>query len=203
MRIGIDLDLCVIKSDEEWYQWLQSLCGGENQNTPWESFKEKILARDGVISYNLAEYFPNPKNRGVSPLDYWRSTDTYCKTKPVEGAIEAISNLHKEGHEIIFITSLKGHSHRSKYHWVERHFEIPFSFIGTKEKWILNDCLDVMVDDRKINLVKFDLGKRVLFTTPYSQEVDCETLSFISSWEDFKLEKVLREKEILCQEAAL
>lgn len=180
-RIGIDLDICVIKSDEAWYHWLQSMCGGENEFKPWPLFRQQTLDRDGIISYNLSEYFPEPKNKGVSPYDYWRSEDCYAMAKVVDGAVKAITELKNQGHEIVFITSLKGNSHRSKYHLVERHFNFDFGFIGTKEKYLVN--VDWMIDDRVSVLEKFPASvKCILFDSPYGQH-DCET--YEKEWQSF------------------
>lgn len=96
------------------------------------------------------------------PLDFWRDETLYDNLEPMKGAVEKLEAL-SQYFNIIFVSRLKGNHHRSKVYFLKKHFPFMAGFVGTHEKYILNDSLLAMVDDLEDNLVKFDSEKRVLF----------------------------------------
>lgn len=96
------------------------------------------------------------------PLDFWRDETLYDNLEPMKGAIEKLEAL-SQYFNIVFVSRLKGNHHRSKVYFLKKHFPFMSGFVGTHEKYILNDSLLAMVDDLEDNLVKFDSEKRVLF----------------------------------------
>lgn len=116
---------------------------------------------DGVVVDTLTLY------KQVSPnledaLDFWRDENLYDNLVPMEGAVEKLETLNKY-FDIVFVSRLKGNHHRSKVYWLKKHFPFMKGFVGTHEKWILNDSLLAMVDDLEENLKGFDPHKRVWF----------------------------------------
>lgn len=169
LRIGIDVDLVMCASDKAWYEWLQSMCGGRLKDVSFEEFIHSTIELEDEVDYNLATYFPEPQNRAVEPFDFWRSDSTYDTVKPVKSALESVLELYNSGmYEIVFITHNKGFSSRSKYRWLKRNVPVEFSYIVTKEKYLIN--VDMMIDDRHNFLNGFDDGViKYLLETPYVQ----------------------------------
>lgn len=96
------------------------------------------------------------------PLDFWRDETLYDNLEPMKAAVEKLEAL-SQYFNIVFVSRLKGNHHRSKVYFLKEHFPFMAGFVGTHEKYILNDSLLAMVDDLEDNLVKFDSEKRVLF----------------------------------------
>lgn len=96
------------------------------------------------------------------PLDFWRDETLYDNLEPMKCAVEKLEAL-SQYFNIVFVSRLKGNHHRSKVYFLKKHFPFMAGFVGTHEKYILNDSLLAMVDDLEDNLVKFDSEKRVLF----------------------------------------
>jgi hypothetical protein len=145
------------------------MCGGERKFLPFYAFRGQEVDRCGVVNYNLASYFPEPVNDGVCPFDFWRGTDVYATVEPVMNSLESLKELSEAGHEIIFVSHVKGNSHKSKYQWLERNCEFEFGFIATKEKYLLDGALDYLIDDRLDHFVKLEKTKPIWFKTHYTQ----------------------------------
>lgn len=96
------------------------------------------------------------------PLDFWRDETLYDNLEPIKCAVEKLEAL-SQYFNIVFVSRLKGNHHRSKVYFLKKHFPFMAGFVGTHEKYILNDSLLAMVDDLEDNLLKFDSEKRVLF----------------------------------------
>lgn len=96
------------------------------------------------------------------PLDFWRGETLYDNLEPMKCAVEKLETL-SQYFNIVFVSRLKGNHHRSKVYFLKKHFPFMAGFVGSHEKWILNDSLVAMVDDLEDNLVKFDSDKRILF----------------------------------------
>lgn len=116
---------------------------------------------DGVIVDTLTLY-KQASPHLEDPLDFWRDENLYDNLVPMEGAVEKLGLLSKY-FGIVFVSRLKGNHHRSKVYFLKEHFPFMTGFIGTHEKYLLNDSLVAMVDDLEDNLVKFDSDKRILF----------------------------------------
>jgi len=116
---------------------------------------------DGVV-VNTIELYKEASKHLEDPLDFWRSEDLYDNLEPMEYSVEKLKELSTY-FDIVFVSRLKGMHHRSKVYWLKKHFPFMQGFVGTHEKWILNDSLVAMIDDLPENLVRFDPNKRVLF----------------------------------------
>jgi 5'(3')-deoxyribonucleotidase len=116
---------------------------------------------DGVVVDTLTLYKQASPNL-EDPLDFWRDENLYDNLVPMEGAVEKLEQLSKY-FGIVFVSRLKGNHHRSKVYFLKKHFLFMTGFVGSHEKWILNDSLVAMVDDLEDNLTKFDADKRIHF----------------------------------------
>lgn len=96
------------------------------------------------------------------PLDFWRDETLYDNLEPMNGAVEKLGAL-SQYFNIVFVSRLKGNHHRSKVYFLKKHFPFMTGFIGTHEKYLLNDSLVAMVDDLEDNLSKFEIDKRIHF----------------------------------------
>lgn len=128
---------------------------------------------DGVLVDTHSLYKEASKHL-EDPLDFWRSEDLYDNLQPMPYAVEKLEQLSKY-FDIVFISRLKGNHHKSKVMFTKKWFPFQVGFIGTHEKWLMNDSVVAMIDDLESNLVKFDAHKRVLFG------VD------VKDWEDFNV----------------
>lgn len=116
---------------------------------------------DGVVVDTLSLY-KQASSHLNDPLDFWRDEHLYDNLVPMEGAVEKLEQLSKY-FGIVFVSRLKGNHHRSKVYFLKKHFPFMEGFVGTHEKYLLNDSLVAMIDDLPDNLGKFEPHKRVLF----------------------------------------
>lgn len=116
---------------------------------------------DGVVVDTLTLY-KQASPHLEDPLDFWRDENLYDNLVPMEGAVEKLEQLSKY-FGIVFVSRLKGNHHRSKVYFLKEHFPSMTGFIGTHEKYLLNDSLVAMVDDLEDNLSKFEAHKRIHF----------------------------------------
>lgn len=116
---------------------------------------------DGVVVDTLTLYKQASPNL-EDPLDFWRDENLYDNLVPMEDTVEKLEQLSKY-FGIVFVSRLKGNHHRSKVYFLKKHFPFMTGFIGTHEKYLLNDSLVAMVDDLEDNLTKFDADKRIHF----------------------------------------
>jgi 5'(3')-deoxyribonucleotidase len=116
---------------------------------------------DGVVVDTLTLYKQASPNL-EDPLDFWRDENLYDNLVPMESAVEKLEQLSKY-FGIVFVSRLKGNHHRSKVYFLKKHFPFMTGFVGTHEKWLLNESLVAMVDDLEDNLIKFDADKRIHF----------------------------------------
>jgi 5'(3')-deoxyribonucleotidase len=174
--LGVDVDLTICPSDKGWDDWLL------DQSELFEIIG--YGSQDKVRPYNLAECYPHVKD----PLTYWRDLD-YSQFKPLEGSVEALEAL-SEHFRIVFISQSKGQHGKSKYYWLEDHFPFKKGVMLTKEKWLMNDSVVAMIDDRMSHLQGFDLEKRILFQTRYTQDVEVDVAYEFGMWDNSVVSKI-------------
>ena len=186
MRIAIDVDLTVCAVDEIWWQWLNSI----------HHTSKKMP--DGKKHYDLGVYFESARApyKGYSSKDFFRREGIYDFAKPIIGAIDALYKAKSKGHEIVFVSHIKGNHHKSKYYWLKRNFSFMDGFVATKEKWLVN--ADFLIDDRYSNLNAFKGNcTNVLFKTAYSQEEKLDTdVHVMYNWNGFdEILKILESEK--------
>lgn len=148
MKIGIDVDLTTLASDEAWWRWLHYMTHGYSDGDPAKVLRMLKREKWGELNYGIYSYFPKMLNHNVHPMDFWRNEGVYDTIGPVEGAehyIKALMDIPTA--RIVFVTHNKGNGGRSKYNNLVRLFgKSNFDFIVTKEKHLVK--LDCLVDDR-------------------------------------------------------
>lgn len=169
LRIGIDVDGCVVRSDLHYMEWLLEVTG----KTFHEKAEEDPSFR-APFDYGVHNYFEKElEELGIDGLDFWRRRDLYDNLEPDPAAKSVIDRLHAAGHAIIFVTRLKGDHHKSKCYFLKRHFPYLKGIVNTHEKGVLSGALDVMIDDRLDNLEQFDptlTPTLILSPSPYDQK---------------------------------
>lgn len=189
MRIAVDVDLTVCAIDKLWLQWLNAI---HHKNLSLSELKTNEMCE---LDYDLGSYFddlPEPYS-GYSPYDFFRRSGIYDFAEVVHGSIQALKYAKNKGHEIIFISHVKGDHHKSKYYWLKRNFPFMDGFIATKEKQYV--AADMLIDDRHEHLNSFN-GKytNTLFQTPYTQSTSLSTDVYaMFEWSNFS--QILAEIE--------
>ena len=135
---------------------------------------------DGVVVDTHSLYREASKHL-EDPLDFWRAEDLYDTLVPMEGAVEKLEEL-SQYFGIVFISRLKGNHHKSKVGFCKKHFPFMVGFIGTHEKWLMNESVVAMIDDLPENLIKFDSQKRILFGT-----------EGLKDWSEFDVKQFCKE----------
>lgn len=151
--LAVDVDLTVVDSGTDWLSYLEYHSG----------FQRPLIEEGQTLPYDLSELFP----RVADPYQYWRELD-YDQFEPIEGAVEKLTELSKHL-DIVFVTAIKGNHSKNKFYWLEKWFPFNRGYVATQEKWTMNKSVVGMIDDRLNNLEGFDLFRRILYNTPYSQ----------------------------------
>lgn len=151
--IGVDIDLTVVASDLAWWDWCNKRTG---QN----------LSTDKIVSplYDISKYYAPM----IDYNDFWRQRNLYDDMVPIKDSVEVLEFLKNKGHEIVFISRLKGDHHKSKVNFIKKYFPFYDGIIGTHEKKYAK--VDMLIDDRLDNLYSMDDNViKVLYATPYKQ----------------------------------
>jgi 5'(3')-deoxyribonucleotidase len=174
--LAVDCDITVCPSDVGWYEYLHYFAGFNKQ-----------MATPYPVPYDLSELFPSV----ADPYNYWRTLD-YSQFEPLEGSVEKLKEL-SEHFDIFFLSASKGSHGKSKYYWLKEHFPFCSGVMLTKEKWGMNKSVVGIIDDRMDMLQGFDYSKRILFSSPYTQTVDCSVKHVITSWLDLDVNELVKE----------
>jgi 5'(3')-deoxyribonucleotidase len=176
---AIDCDQTVVDSAYPWYEWLEL------------KTKAGYEYRDVCSTYNFSDVYAEiwrDKEISGHPYDFWRGKNIYDNLYPLPGSVEALAALKERGWDIVFVSTIKGDHHKSKYNFLKKHFPFMDGFIATKEKGYVNARL--VIDDRNscLNLFGEDVIK-IKKVTPFDQDValngDGAFASF-NYWSTFK-----------------
>lgn len=180
--IGIDLDLTSVDTGRGWYEWL---C---------RHFEQIEELPEGNIDYNLGKYF-SPGTTGLTHFDYWDNNHLYDDLYLIKGAEETFQEWKRKGYRLIFISHTKSGHFKSKFRMLKKMPFLKFgdgssdAFVATKEKGLLSDAVDVMIDDRIDMLNQFsDKVVKIQFETPYTQkETPRTTFDLVTDeWSDIR-----------------
>ena len=174
--LAVDCDLTVVDSASDWLSYLEYYSG----------FNRTKIKEGDILPYDLSELFPKVSN----PYQYWRELD-YEQFTPIECAVEKLQILSQH-FDIVFISQAKGVHAKSKYYWLEKWFPFNCGVLLTKEKWVVNNSVIGMIDDRQSNLKPFDKDKRILYNSPYKQDEECEVGYVIEDWNSLDVEEFVK-----------
>lgn len=179
--IGVDVDLTVVRSDYGWFDWCNKL-------SEHKHYAQDFIDSDKLIPYNFSSIYPDLTLEQV--LDYWRQRDIYDNLSPIPGSVEVLSYLSKR-HEIVFVSTIKGDHHKSKFQFVDRNYPFMDGFIATKEKKYAR--VDVMIDDRLDVLQKVDRAGiiPIQFSSPHEQNSNFALKYVAKDW--WSIEQVIND----------
>ena len=107
--------------------------------------------------------------------DIFKAPEFFLNLPPVEGAIEAITQMIDMGHEVKICTSpLSAYENciLEKYQWIEKHLGrgLTKHIILTKDKTLVRG--DVLIDDKpEVEGTLTPTWEHVLFDCPFNREV--------------------------------
>lgn len=158
MKIGLDLDGCVIDLYKIWFERLSILTGVDYN---------LLVEANGTIENSL----------GLS-LDVIKSIYTpeiykYCL--PEEKAIEGVINLEKLCDKIVIVSHTYEGFDEAKVNWLTKYFpsinfDIRLSRTGEKKNKYLNDC-SFFIDDFQSNFEDVK-AHCLLFSKPWNQKTN-------------------------------
>lgn len=148
---------------------------------------------EDVTDWSIEKFFPSlTQDQVYRPLT---SNEFWGLVRPIDGAVENLSKLHKDGHEIYIVTASDYRSLKGK---MERLVFKYFPFIDWEHVIVAsNKCLirgDILIDDAPHNLVGGEY-KKFLVTAPHNQSYDAEAngMRRFNTWDEIY--------EAICEEA--
>lgn len=173
MIIGVDVDNTVVDIGYQWFMYLLNR---------YEIREERLTPE---LPYNISEAFFIPE--GCDPFAFWRDPSLYEGLTPIVGSVEALQALKEEGHQIFFISQMKGWHSKSKYYFLEKWFPFKDAVIMTKEKWAIRP--DIMIDDNVIVLDSMPRTTKTFhYQTDYYLAGQQREHTLMDGWDGFKLE---------------
>lgn len=162
MKIGVDIDLSIVRSDLAWENWL-------DRHFP----KLTDMPLKGV-DYDLGNYY-GKNEYGLKHMDFWENNHLYDELQIIPAAVDALRAFKEAGHNVGFLSYTKSGHFTSKFRMLSRLDFLDFkngdSFIATKEKGFLSGSVEVMIDDRNKFLNQFsDDVIKIKIDTRYTQE---------------------------------
>ena len=171
--IGVDVDLTIVNSDYGLVDWCSKLSAAPL------TFRD-VFTQTG-LPYEFFTLYPDVTIEQV--IEYWSQENLYDDMEPMADSVNTLRELHRDGHQIVFVSALTGLHYNSKLNFLKRHFPFMSGFIGTHQKQFAK--VDILIDDRMENLnACLNAGiKPVLYSSPYKQNVEpAAPMSVIRSW---------------------
>jgi 5'-nucleotidase len=164
MRLLIDMDSVTVELMPYWLNLYNQEYG-------------ESLTKEQITDWNLERI----AKRGNVILDYLERPGFFLNPPPVTGAIEYITKLKGDGHDVVFVTTCQA-GHTDKLAWLKKHFlshNHRHVIFATRKELVLGD---VLLDDGPHNL-NHPHALNVCFDQPWNRHV--ETDHRVHSWPDF------------------
>jgi 5'(3')-deoxyribonucleotidase len=140
-------------------------------HTPWlkrynKEYKDNLQAKD-ITHWEMQKFV---KSQCTNICKYLDPT-IYSEVLPIPGALKAVNIARKEGHRVIFVTSVLTIQAGMKFTWLNEHgFDVQrHDYVEAKDKSLIK--ADLLIDDYEGNLETFD-GSRALFSQPWNQHIN-------------------------------
>lgn len=184
MKIGIDLDSTLNDLDTEWAQWITKTLDPSFRLEHWTDWD-----------------FYNFTPAGEKVFEYLDLPGTFRGLPTKEGAIEAVTELAAQGHELFVITACfpspqTGNIISDKLDWLQEHFPMidKKHIFFTNRKDLVD--VDVLIDDAPHNIRDFPrIG--IVFDAPWNQHLEDEYIR-VKAWDEV-LERI---DDLACNTAA-
>ena len=179
MKLGLDCDGVVVDSGKLKSEGVKELYGME---IPPEEFKRELLVGSNIFTQEQYTHIQS---------QIYASRDLGLKMEPVKDAIEYISKLQDEGHELTVITSRRGDAAEIAREWMRAHsLELELVSVGKGEnKSSACHGLNCYIDDDldKLGYLVGVVPHRFLFTWGYNLHVKVPKLIArrVDSWKSF------------------
>lgn len=148
MKIVVDIDGTVVDSVSPWINQLVRPDQVSGLMMVGGTLNHELVALTGKTYADVTQY--------------WKDID-YTKLPLIDGCLETLRTLHKQGNEIFFLTSCLREHIQSKFDFVDMHF--PFAsdlMISSRKDLVKADC---MVEDNLTVLSSMkDVEIPVIFT---------------------------------------
>lgn len=183
--IGCDVDYTVVDLMPTWWRWLEGITNTEKD----------IKSVGEVVDYNLGMYFAQELDKvNRCGLDFYRQDGLYDTLKPDPISVKVLQTLHNAGHEIVFVSAIKGRHTKSKAEFLKRNFPFLSGIVYTKEKQYVS-C-EVFIDDRAENINKSKAPIKIFLETNIKQWHDLEVPCVrVCNWQELGY-KVCRHLDI-------
>ncbi|MFH1065362.1 MAG: 5'-3'-deoxyribonucleotidase [Nanoarchaeota archaeon] len=128
-----------------------------------------------------AEYAPLIEEIRISP-------GLFISLKPIEGGLEAITEMKTAGHEVFICTSPLTYYHNcvlEKYQWIDRHFGTAWikRIILTQDKTVVSG--DILIDDKpEIHGTAVPSWEHVLYDQPYNRHITDKRRLTWKNWKE-------------------
>jgi 5'(3')-deoxyribonucleotidase len=154
--LACDVDLTVVDSLTPWLDWFYQKTG------------QNVLNTDGKYDLvpEMKELIIKSGASDFDPFSFWRHSSLYDDLKPLEGCVEALSELSLMGFDILFVSSCVPEHTQSKINFLNKHFPFHSGFISTKDKHFVD--YDILIDDKMEHMYLGESyrpdSKHILFT---------------------------------------
>lgn len=152
--------------------------------------KELFIPLEERTTFYMQEQYPTHLTEKVHSI--YSSPGFFRNLEPTKGAIEAIKELVKLGHDVRICTSpLSRYEHcvLEKFEWVEKHLGRQFTkrIILTKDKTMVRG--DLLIDDKpEITGVFEPTWEHIVFDYPYNKHIKEKRRLSWDNWE-----KIIKE----------
>jgi len=159
LTILVDLDSIVANLQNEWYK---------RYNKDWDD----DLDPQDIREWDVHKFVK--KECGTKMYEYL-TPELFESLKPIPGAVEALTKLHWDEHDITFVTASPEHCADAKVAWVKKYFPMftRKDIIIAHKKWMVKG--DVFIDDSPDNLKAYHQhwpkAKLITIGYPYNYEV--------------------------------
>ncbi len=164
MIIACDIDQVVLNLIEVWLQKYNSDFGDD-------------LIPEAITDWDLSKFVDTGCGQAI--FDYIDHPEVFEESKPIYGAIHAISYLKSQGHRIIYVTI--NNPENVKDRWLKRYgfMENSEDLYVCKDKSLIMS--DFLIDDNPRNIENC-YGIGILFTQPHNKKVDWSPRA--NSWQE-------------------
>lgn len=174
MRIIIDMDGVVANFEK-----------GILDNYKDKNPDKPFIPLEDRTSFYVKEQYPTQ----FKPLieEIYLSKGFYLNLEPIEGSLEALSELSERGHEIYICTSpllSNPFCIQEKYDWVMTHLGKDWTkkIIVTKDKTLIHS--DFLIDDKPyIKGIQEPTWEHILYSQPYNKQVNSKRRLTWQNWE--------------------
>jgi 5'(3')-deoxyribonucleotidase len=172
MIIGVDVDQTILDLTPSWISLYN------------RDFSDDLKVED-ITRWKISDFVVNEAKDAI--YDYIKFPEVFEMSKPIDGAIHAISYLKSLGHRIVYVTI--NNPDNVKNRWLKKYgfMEHSSDLVIAEDKSLIN--LNFLVDDKPEN-VQETCGVGILFSRLHNQNFEwyprastwVEVIGIIEGW---------------------